>query len=294
MGVINKRLKLVAAISATLTLLINGQSAFADFSGDFAPDKWTYSETAPGPSASLNSTTMVLISADNGCCTANTGLYSITIPNGVSTISFTFSYITNDGAGSSYDMSTYTYDGNSTDMFETDVGPGVTVTGTKTVSVSGGKVFSINQISDDSSSGAATTTITGFNAVYLHTAADTHTNADVLLENSKPTLTAGSKTLVCTPGGFDMMRGGFFKQVGKPTSIVYALIIAGKRVSSLSSDNWTGLSRVIYDSSDSSVAGKATLASATWNIDSFAAGSARCETLAYQEGSVTTSNSNTL
>ena len=67
MGVINKRLKLVAAISATLTLLINGQSAFADFSGDFAPDKWTYSETAPGPSASLNSTTMVLISADNGC-----------------------------------------------------------------------------------------------------------------------------------------------------------------------------------------------------------------------------------
>ena len=293
MGVTNKRLKLVAAISATLTLLINGQSAFADFSGDFAPDKWTYSETAPGPSASLNSTTMVLTSADNNNG-AITGLYSITIPNGASTISFTFSYITNDGAGSSYDMSTYTYDGNSTDMFETDVGPGVTVTGTKTVSVSGGKVFSINQISDDSSSGAATTTITGFNAVYLNTATDTHTNADVLLENSKPTLTSGTKTLVCTPGGFDMMRGGFFKQVGKPTSIVYTLIIGGKRVSSVSSDNWTGLSRVIYDSSDSSVAGKATLASATWNIDSFTAGSAQCETMAYQESSVTSSNSNTL
>ena len=99
---------------------------------------------------------------------------------------------------------------------------------------------------------------------------------------------------MCTPGGFDMMRGGFFKQVGKPTSIVYTLIIGGKRVSSVSSDNWTGLSRVIYDSSDSSVAGKAPLASATWNIDSFTAGSAQCETMAYQESSVTSSNSNTL
>ena len=85
------RLWQVLVITAVLSLFINNQSAFADFSGDFAPDKWTYSETDPGFSGSLNSTTMVLTSSDTGPGYNVKGLYSITIPNGASKISFTFS-----------------------------------------------------------------------------------------------------------------------------------------------------------------------------------------------------------
>ena len=280
-------------ILAVLFAMFNSsQAAFADFSGDFAPDKWAYSETGPGPSGTLNATTMVLTSANNGGGTYPAGLtgsYTIHIPSGVSSISFTFDYVNNDVSTSYHDYSQYTLDGTSTDLSTKTIATGGTNSGTVTVDVSGfsGKAFSIDQNCDDCILGSGITTITGFSS-YRGPA------ADVLLENSKPTLTAGPKSLMCTPGGFDMMRGGFFKQVGKPTSIVYTLIIAGKRVSSLSSDNWTGLSKVIYDSSDSSVTGKATLASAIWTIDSFAAGSAQCETMAYQESSVTSSNSNTL
>ena len=287
--------KKVLVLTALLTLfLFNNQSAFADFSGDFAPEKWTFSTngtpdpSGSGPIGTLTSSEMSITGADGPDNTGQQiGSYGINLPSDITEVTFTYLYTTGDCCGSYYDMATYTVGSTKSDLVLSNSTPGQSQTGTMTLTDLSGKFFSINQETTDAVLGSANIKITGFSAV-------SHSNADVLLENSKPTLTAGSKTLMCTPGGFDMMRGGFFKQVGTPTSIVYTLIIAGKRVSTVSSDNWTGLSKVIYDSSDSSVTGKATLASATWNLDSFAAGSARCETLAYQDGSVTTSNSNTL
>ena len=298
MRVINRRLKLVAVISATLTIFMNGQNAFADFSGDFAPGNWTFNTTGtPDPSGSapigtLTSSEMAITAADGPGpfgTGEQIGSYGINVSSNVESVTFEYLYTTEDCCGSYWDMATYTVGSTKADLVLSNRDVGVSQTGTKTLTDISGKFFSINQETADALAGTATIKITKFSVVYK-----AGPNADVLLENSKPTLTSGTKTLTCTPGGFDMMRGGFFKQVGKPTSIVYTLIIAGKRVSSVSSDNWTGLSRVIYDSSDRSVTGTATLASVTWNIDSFAAGSAQCETMAYQESSVTSSNSNTL
>jgi len=279
------RFRIVVAI--VLAISINSQSAFADFSGDFAPDNWTYSETAEGPVGSITASEMSLTSANNGAAFAK-GLYSIVIPYGVTSISFSFEYVNGDVAPSSMDPSQVVLDGVVTEISGYSVPSGGTKTGIISLNVIGGQLLSIEQLTTDAVLGSSTTVVTDF-----HVKNRNAFTSDLLVASSGPLLTSGTNTLTCSPGSYNLLLNGFSSQAGKPASIAYTLIIGGKRVSTLSSDSWTGMLQAIFDSSDNTITGAASNVAATWNVDSYKAGTAQCEVVAYQSGSITTSLSNT-
>ncbi len=282
-----KKFKFLMVFIASLAISINSQSAFADLTGDFAPDNWTYSETNAGPLNSITSDEMSLTSADNGV-NDTAASYSIKIPYGATSISFTFSYLNQDVAPSIMDQSEVIVDGIATEISGLNVPSGGTKTGTITVKGLGGQELSIVQKCNDCVLGSATTVVTDFQIASRNAFA-----SDLLVASSGPALVAGDKVLTCTPGSYDLLLNGYSNQAGKPTSIAYTLIIGGKRVSTLSSDSWKGMLQALFDSSDNSFTGSATLASATWNVDTYEPGTAQCEVVAYQSSAVTTSLSNT-
>jgi hypothetical protein len=291
------QLKVIGLIFA---FLVSSQSvANADFEYDFAPSQWTYTETtasAYGPSGSLSSSEMQLTSANYTDWTYTEfatpvpnqkGSYSITIPQNVDKIDFTYEYSTGDITSSFYDIAQYTVDGTSTDIppFTPKASGAVygdvsTATGTKSIDLAGkqGKTFSIDQLCNDCILGSATVKITGFKVGRITN------NSNVILADAKPTITADSKGYTCKPGTHSFFQYGVTKIAAAPTSMVYTLILNGARVSSVSSDNWSVLSRSAFDTSDKSVSGAATSASATWIVDGAISKSAQCEVLAFQDG----------
>ena len=297
--------KLIGLVAA---LLVSSQGvANADFAYDFAPSQWKYTETtdgAYGPAGTLTASQMQLTSANyTNWANAGTpfapvvpehkGSYSITIPNNVDQIEFSYQYSTGDITSSYFDMAQYTVGGNSTDLVanipQTNVnyasatygyGAVVSSSGSKIISVKDkqGKVFSIDQLCNDCIFGSATVTITGFSVRRITS------NSNIVLSDTKPTISADAKSYTCKPGTFAFLQYGVTKVSAAPTSLVYTLILNGMRVSSISSDNWTGLSKSVFDTSDKSVSGLATAASATWLVDGANAKSAQCEVLAFQDG----------
>jgi len=295
--------KLIGLVAA---LLISSQGvASADFAYDFAPSQWKYTETtdgAYGPSGTLTASQMQLTSANytNWIYTQfattvpnQTGSYSITIPNNVDQIEFSYQYSTGDISSSYFDMAQYTVGGNSTDLVsfipQTNVDYGsatygygavVSASGSKIISVKDkqGKVFSIDQLCNDCVLGSATVTITGFNVRRITS------NSNIVLSDAKPTISADAKSYTCKPGTFAFLQYGVTKVSAAPTSLVYTLILNGTRVSSASSDNWAGLSKSVFDTTNKSVSGLATAASATWLVDGANTKSAQCEVLAFQDG----------
>jgi hypothetical protein len=296
---VKSQLRVIGIIFA---FLVSGQSvANADFEYDFAPSQWKYTETndaAYGPSGSLSESQMQLTSANYSDWSGNTfgtqlteqkGSYSITIPTNVDKIEFTYEYSTGDKDHSGYDKAQYTVDGNSIDIppftaqqnysFGAQIVPTV-VTGSKSIDLTGkqGKTFSIDQLCSDCVYGSATIKITGFRVGRITN------NSNVILADAKPTITADSKGYTCKPGTHSFFQYGVTKIAAAPTSMVYTLILNGARVSSVSSDNWSVLSRSAFDTSDKSVSGAATSASATWIVDGASSKSAQCEVLAFQDG----------
>lgn len=293
------RIKVVGLVFA---FLVSSQSvASADFEYDFAPSQWTYTATndaAYGPSGTLTESQMQLTSANYSDWSGNTfgtqlteqkGSYSITIPANVNKIDFTYEYSTGDKDSSVFDTAQYTVNGNSTDIppftvqqnyaFGAQIVPTV-VTGTKSIDLAGkqGTTFSIDQLCSDCVYGSATITITGFRVGRITN------NSNVILADAKPTITSDSKGYTCRPGTHSFFQYGVTKIAAAPTSMVYTLIINGARVSSVSSDNWSVLSRSTFDTSDKSVSGTATSTSATWMLDGANSKSAQCEVLAFQDG----------
>ena len=296
--------KLIGLVAA---LLVSSQGvANADFAYDFAPSQWKYTETtdgAYGPAGTLTASQMQLKSA-NYTDWANAapfapvvpeqkGSYSITIPNNVDQIEFSYQYSTGDITSSYYDMAQYTVGGNSTDLVaifpQTNVnyasatygyGAVVSSSGSKIISVKDkqGKVFSIDQLCNDCILGSATVTITGFSVRRITS------NSNIVLSDTKPTISADAKSYTCKPGTFAFLQYGVTKVSAAPTSLVYTLILNGTRVSSVSSDNWAGLSKPVFDTSNKAVSGLATAASATWLVDGANTKSAQCEVLAFQDG----------
>jgi hypothetical protein len=283
-------------------LLLSSQGvANADFEYDFAPSQWTYTETnsaAYGPSGSLSSSQMQLTSANYSDWSGNTfgtpimnqkGSYSITIPYNVDKIDFSYTYSTEDKDNSNFDVAQTTIDGVSTTIppfteqenyvFETEMVPMI-VSGTKSIDLTGkqGKTFSIDQLCNDCAYGSATITITSFEVGRITN------NSNVILADAKPTIAADSKGYTCKPGSHSFFQYGITKIAAAPTSMVYTLILNGARVSSVSSDNWSVLSRSAFDTSDKSISGAATSASATWIVEGASSKSAQCEVLAFQDG----------
>ena len=292
----NKKSKLIGLV---IGILISSQGiANADFSDEFAPSKWTYTETDTsqyGPTNSLSASTMTLSSANYSNWSGpqfatpiedQAGIYSIVVPHGTGLVSFDYSYYTGDVSNSSYDMATYTVNGVETNLVPTNVQPLGTSSGSLTLNFTGlgGTTFAINQKCNDCVLGAATTTITKFDVKRF-------SNLNVLSSEESPTISSDATGYTCKPGKFSLLSKGINRVTGSPTSIAYTLIVGGVRVSTVSSDNWSVMSRSSVAESNNSVTGTASLASATWAVKGAADSSARCEVVALQDGVTSLSGS---
>lgn len=291
-----KKNKLIVLILGILVL--NQNVANADFSDEFAPSNWTYSETDTsqyGPTNSLSVSTMSITSANYSNWTGGTfatpiqnqaGVYSILIPHGTGLVSFDYSYYTGDISKSSYDMATYTVNGVETNLVPTNVPALGTSSGSVTLDFTGlgGKTFAINQKCSDCVLGAATTTIKKFDVKRF-------SNLNVLSSEVSPTITSDASSFTCKPGSFSLLSKGINRVTGSPTSIAYTLIVDGVRVSTVSSDNWNTMSRSSVAGTNNSVTGSATLSSATWSFKGANEKSASCEVVALQDGVTSLSGS---
>ena len=299
MAIRNKVIGLVIGILASSQGIAN-----ADFSDEFAPSKWTYTETdtsAYGPTGSLTSSTMSITSANysiwkglpsvvtlaSPAVQDQAGVYSIVIPHGTGLVSFDYSYFTGDVSNSSFDMATYTVNGVETNLVPTNIAPLGTSSGSLSLNFTGlaGTTFAINQKCNDCVLGSATTTITKFDVKRF-------SNLNVLSSEESPTITSDAAGYTCKPGKFSLLSKGINRVTGSPTSIAYTLIVGGVRVSSVSSDNWSVMSRSSVAQSNNSVTGTASLTSATWAVKGAADSSARCEVVALQDGVTSLSGSN--
>ena len=236
-------LKKVSLIWMIIAVLVSGSGqAQADFSDEFAPSKWTYTETDTsqyGPTNSLTVPTMTISSANYstwvttaGSTVVTTlaspavqnqaGVYSIAVPHGTGLGSFDYSYYTGDVSSSYYDMATYTVNGSETNLVPTSVAPLGTSAGSVSINFTGlaGTTFAINQKCNDCVLGAATTTITKFVAKF-----NQFSNLNVLSPDSGPAVTSDANGYICTTGSYSLLSRGVNKVVGKPTSLAYTLIV---------------------------------------------------------------------
>ena len=292
MGTRNKVIGLVIGI------LISSQGiANADFSDEFAPSKWTYSDVDTsqyGPSGSISATTMTLTSANypgfagDADIENQAGVYSIVVPVNTGIVTFDYSYYTGDVSNSSYDMPKYTVNGSETNLVPTNIPSLGSATASVSINLTGlaGTTFSINQYCSDCVLGTATTTITNFVAKF-----NQFSNLNVLSSEESPTISSDATGYTCKPGKFSLLSKGINRVTGSPTSIAYTLIVGGVRVSTVSSDNWSVMSRSSVAESNNSVTGTASLTSATWAVKGAADSSARCEVVALQDGVTSLSGS---
>lgn len=278
-------------------LFLFSPSASADFSGDFAPAKWSYQESnssASGPSGSLSASTMQIISANwiSGAVHGTWGQYGIEIPWYLQTISFDYSYVTNDVDGSSFDMPSYTLNGSKTYLVASNIPKGGSASGSVTLDVSSlaGKSLLFTQECTDCVLGTASISIRNFSAI----SRSSLLNAHELSSQSNPVLTRDEKGYSCKPGAYTLKRFSFAKEQGSPTSLRYTLIVDGKRTSSLSTDNWSTFSNSTLASTGSSLIGSASVDSAFWASTSSIAQSVQCEVLAFQDSATSLNYSNTL
>jgi hypothetical protein len=272
-------------------------SASADFSGDFAPTQWSYQESNSsenGPSATLSPSTMQITSANwpSGAVQGTWGQYGIEIPWYLKSISFEYSYVTNDVDGSSFDMPSYTLNGTQTYLVASNIPQFGSASGSVLLDVSNlaGKSLLFTQACTDCILGTASISIRNFSAV----SRSTLLNANELSSLSSPVLTRDEKGYTCKPGAYMLKRFSFAKEEGAPTSLRYTLIVDGVRTSSLSTDNWSTFSNSILTSLDSTLIGSATIDSAFWTSPSSTSKSVQCEVLAFQDSATSVSHSNRL
>lgn len=276
----------------------NPVAATADFTGDFSPENWRYFETntsAFGPRNSLDATTLLIHSADWGFYDAiigTYGQYGIEIPWYLETIKFDYSYVTYDVDGSSYDMPSYTLNGTKTFLVANNIPKNGTASGSISLDVSSlaGKPLFFSQECSDCVLGPATIKITNFVAK----SRSTLLNSNTLASSSNPVLTRDASGFTCSAPKFAFKRYGFSQESALPTSFVYTLIIDGKRVSTISSDNWKTLSRTNFASTTDALKGAAALSFAVWSANSQSFSNAQCEVVAFQDNATSLSFSNVL
>lgn len=289
--------KVVSRITLLAFMSSGAGVARADFSGDFAPINLNYYETdtsSHGSMSSLNSTTMQITSADwpsGGVPVSNTyGQYSIAIPWCLESIKFDNSYVTNDRDSSYYDMSSYTLNGNQTLLAANNLPIGGTFFGSISLDVSApaGKALTFTQSSNDCVLGTGVLSISKLTAKSRGTLLNSN---DISTETS-PLLSKDNKGFTCNAGSYVLRRYGFSHEKGMPTSFVYTLIVDGKRVSTISSDNWKTLSRSLFQISSDLVPGIVSASSASWSYNPAVMNDSQCEVVAFQDSTTSLSTSN--
>jgi len=103
------------------------------------------------------------------------------------------------------------------------------------------------------------------------------------------TTTEKSNVVSCTPGKYTFLNAGASAETAKVESYVYTLLVNGKAVSTLSSDNFKSVPSHLFPTIVGNMAGTATLDGATWDLKGMSNYSAQCQVHAFQAGGNTQS-----
>ena len=98
------------------------------------------------------------------------------------------------------------------------------------------------------------------------------------------TTTEKANIVSCTPGKYTFLNGGSTAEASKIQSYVYTLLVNGKAVSTLSSDNFKSVASHLFPTIAGNMAGTATLEGATWDLKGMSNYSAACQVYATQSG----------
>ncbi len=105
---------------------------------------------------------------------------------------------------------------------------------------------------------------------------------NALRVDSAGVTTEKNNVVSCTPGKYTFLNGGATAETAKIQSFVYTLLINGKAVSTLSSDNFKSVPSHLFPTIAGNMAGTATLDGATWDLKGMSNYSAACQVYATQ------------
>jgi hypothetical protein len=107
---------------------------------------------------------------------------------------------------------------------------------------------------------------------------------NALRVDSAGTTTEKNNVVSCTPGKYTFLNGGSTAETANIQSYVYTLLVNGKAVSTLSSDNFRSVASHMFPTIAGNMAGTATLEGATWDLKGMSNYSAQCQVYATQSG----------
>ena len=108
--------------------------------------------------------------------------------------------------------------------------------------------------------------------------------ANALRLDSAGTTTEKNNVVSCTPGKYTFLNGGSTPETAKIQSYVYTLLVNGKAVSTLSTDNFKSVASHQFPTIAGNMTGTATLDGASWNLAGMSNYSAQCQVHAFQSG----------
>ena len=111
-----------------------------------------------------------------------------------------------------------------------------------------------------------------------------HRTGNALRVDSAGTTTEKNNVVSCTPGKYTFLNGGSTAEVSNIQSYVYTLLVNGKAVSTISSDNFRSVASHMFPTIAGNMAGTATLEGATWDLKGMSNYSAQCQVYAIQSG----------
>ncbi|WP_432670335.1 beta strand repeat-containing protein [Flavobacterium sp. SM2513] len=157
----------VPGIPGSLSGVVESVESVADFTADYAPSNWIFTNT--NADGNVNTTdapaSLNITSGNNDTNTSGTTDYSITIPAS-GTLSFNWSYTTSD-EGPQYDIPQFVYNNLVTTFTDYDTDGSSTQSGTITLEVTEGATFVLRMHTTDNVAGAATVVISNFQAPQL-------------------------------------------------------------------------------------------------------------------------------
>ena len=102
--------------------------------------------------------------------------------------------------------------------------------------------------------------------------------------DSAGTTTEKANVVSCTPGAYTFLNGGATAEASNIQSYVYTLLVNGKAVSTLSTDNFKSVASHLFPTIAGNMAGTATLDGASWDLAGMSNYSAQCQVYATQSG----------
>jgi hypothetical protein len=124
------------------------------------------------------------------------------------------------------------------------------------------------------------TEVTQISSVYFRTPP----LANALRVDSAGATTLKDNVVSCTPGKYTFLNGGSTAETANIQSYVYTLLVNGKAVSTLSTDNFRSVASHQFPTIAGNMAGTATLEGATWDLKGMSNYSATCQVYAFQSG----------